>query len=89
MLQDCKFFLNEQFMENRKRYRRINTPHVSYVKIALYGNQYIPYGNQGTSPKVLVYDTGRARFNSNTVNSKFHLIRSFFEIFARFLSFHV
>ena len=26
--------------------------------------------------------------NSNTVNSKFHLIRSFFEIFARFLSFH-
>ena len=27
--------------------------------------------------------------NSNTVNSKFHLIRSFFEIFARFLSFHV
>ena len=29
------------------------------------------------------------RVNSNTVNSKFHLIRSFFEIFARFLSFHV
>ena len=27
--------------------------------------------------------------NSNTVNSKFHLIRSFFQIFARFLSFHV
>ena len=27
--------------------------------------------------------------NSKTVNSKFHLIRSFFEIFARFLSFHV
>ena len=27
--------------------------------------------------------------NSNTVNSKFHLIRSFFEIFARFLSFQV
>ena len=27
--------------------------------------------------------------NSNTVNSKFHLNRSFFEIFARFLSFHV
>ena len=27
--------------------------------------------------------------NSNTVNSKFHLIRSLFEIFARFLSFHV
>ena len=43
-------------------------------------------------------DTRRDRFhphyrlgtlNSNTVNSKFHLIRSFFEIFARFLSFHV
>ena len=27
--------------------------------------------------------------NSNMVNLKFHLIRSFFEIFARFLSFHV
>ena len=27
--------------------------------------------------------------NSNMVKSKFHLIRSFFEIFARFLSFHV
>ena len=27
--------------------------------------------------------------NSNTANSKFHLIRSFCEIFARFLSFHV
>ena len=27
--------------------------------------------------------------NSNMVNSKFHLIRSFFEIFARFLPFHV
>ena len=27
--------------------------------------------------------------NSNTVNSKFHLIRSFFKIFARFLSFHI
>ena len=27
--------------------------------------------------------------NSNTVNSKFHLIRSFFEILARMLSFHV
>ena len=27
--------------------------------------------------------------NSNTVNSKFHLIRSFFETLARILSFHV
>ena len=27
--------------------------------------------------------------NSNTVNSKFHLIWSFFLIWARFLSFHV
>ena len=27
--------------------------------------------------------------NSNTVNLKFHLIRSFFEIFVRFLSFDV
>ena len=27
--------------------------------------------------------------NQNTVNSKYHLILSFFEMFARFLSFHV
>ena len=27
--------------------------------------------------------------NSKMVNSKFHLIQSFFEIFAKFLSFHV
>ena len=27
--------------------------------------------------------------NSNTVNSRFHLIRSFFDFLARFLSFHV
>ena len=32
-----------------------------------------------------VYRSGTV--NSNTVNSKFHLIRSFFQIFARFLSF--
>ena len=37
--------------------------------------------------KVAEYRLGT--FNSNTVNSKFHLIQSFFEIFARFLSFHV
>ena len=34
-----------------------------------------------------VYRSGTV--NSNTVNSKFHLIRSFFEIFATFLLFHV
>ena len=33
------------------------------------------------------YRSGTA--NSNTVNSKFHLIRSFNQDFARFLSFHV
>ena len=41
----------------------------------------------------LLYEFGQfyrlGTLNSNTVNSKFHLIRSFFEIFARFLSFHV
>ena len=42
--------------------------------------------NKKTS-KTLIYRSGTV--NSNTVNSKFHLIRSFFEIFARFLSFHV
>ena len=34
-----------------------------------------------------IYRSGTV--NSNTVNSKFHLIRSFCEIFARFLLFHV
>ena len=32
---------------------------------------------------------GSGTVNSNTVNSKFHLIQSFFEIFATFLLFHV
>ena len=39
------------------------------------------------STKIFIYRSGTV--NSNTVNSKFHLIRSFFEIFARFLLFHV
>ena len=38
-------------------------------------------------PQRIKYRSGTV--NSNTVNSKFHLIRSFCEIFARFLSFHV
>ena len=37
--------------------------------------------------KICLYRSGTP--NSNTVNSKFHLIRSFFEILARILSFHV
>ena len=45
------------------------------------------HNNTSTSHYVCTYRSGT--FNSNTVNSKFHLIRSFFEIFARFLSFHV
>ena len=40
--------------------------------------------------QVLAFRTYRSEtLNSNTVNSKFHLIRSFFEILARILSFHV
>ena len=35
------------------------------------------------------YNYRSGTVNSNTVNSKFHLIGSFFEIFAKFLSFHV
>ena len=37
--------------------------------------------------KFMEYRSGTV--NSNMVNSKFHLIQSLFEIFARFLSFHV
>ena len=36
-----------------------------------------------------LHTTGRVTVNSNMANLKFHLIRSFFEIFARFLSFDV
>ena len=39
--------------------------------------------------RVSFYQYRSGTVNSNTVNSKFHLIRSFFEIFARFLLFHV
>ena len=35
------------------------------------------------------FTTGRERLIRSTVNSKFHLIRSFFEIFVRFLVLHV
>ena len=40
-----------------------------------------------TSTMEALYRLGTV--NSNTVNSKFHSIRSFFEIFATFLLFHV
>ena len=40
-----------------------------------------------TQCTILHYRSGT--INSNTVNSKFHLIRSFFEILATILSFHV
>ena len=54
------------------------------------------HGKQGSFSKpinysrlhvVSIYRSGTA--NSNTVYSKFHLIRSFNQDFARFLSFHV
>ena len=40
-------------------------------------------------PDFVSIDYRSGTVNSNTVNSKFHLIRSFCQIFARFLSFHV
>ena len=54
-------------------------------------NPYVPYITPlcalCTPYMPFMYRSGM--LNSNTVNLKFHLIRSFFEIFARFLSFHV
>ena len=56
-------------------------------------NKYVHFGLKGTVAQLkksfvaLRYRSGTV--NSNTVNSKFHLIRSFFEIFATFLLFHV
>ena len=52
-----------------------------------YKLQQMPYENVNEKMIKCHYRSGM--LNSNTVNSKFHLIRSFFEIFARFLSFHV
>ena len=50
--------------------------------------KYISYANNFfTCHRDLTYRSDTA--NSNTVNSKFHLIRSLGEDFARFLSFHV
>ena len=40
-------------------------------------------------PKVDAFPEFSCKYRSGTVNSKFHLIRSFFEILARILSFHV
>ena len=50
---------------------------------------YLPtnIGQARVQDKVCHYRSGTV--NSNTVNSKFHLIQSFFEIFATFLLFHV
>ena len=50
-------------------------------------NFYNGTKQDGISLQIHKYRLGTV--NSNTVNSKFHLIRSFCEIFARFLSFHV
>ena len=52
----------------------------------LYEIERIWTGGRGAHPKF--YYRSRT-VNSNTVNSKFHLIQSFFEILARILSFHV
>ena len=40
-----------------------------------------------SDPEIALYRSGTV--NSNTVNSKFHLIRSYCEYLARILSFHV
>ena len=44
-------------------------------------------GHSGMEIELSIYRSGT--LNSNMVNSKFHLIRSFFQILARILSFHV
>ena len=47
-------------------------------------------GEKPKGRRIYTYDTYRSgTVNSNTVNSKFHLIRSCCEYLARFLSFHV
>ena len=54
--------------------------------VRLYGNEF--WASYETF-ECVTYKYRSGTVNSNTVNSKFHLIRSFCEIFARFLSFHV
>ena len=53
---------------------------------------YILAHYTGSTPPLVKFQFNWYRsgtVNSNTVNSKFHLIRSLFEIFARFLLFYV
>ena len=55
----------------------------------------VEHSGYGASPRAaLQHHVEQSKYilgmvNSNTVNLKFHLIRSVFEIFARFLAFHV
>ena len=60
---------------------------VQPISIQLLQTQQKPRVTEAQHNAEKYYRSGTV--NSNTVNSKFHLIRSFFEIFARFLSFHV
>ena len=61
-----------------------------YFVMLLLISEYVTITNfvlQFLRGRVLGYWSGTV--NSNTVNSKFHLIWSFFEIFSKFLPFHV
>ena len=59
----------------------------NYESIMQYNMKYVGLLITLNFGKISKYRSGT--LNSNTVNLKFHLIRSFFQIFARFLSFHV
>ena len=77
----------------RMRYRQkktsTNDRRVVYLNTILHEPTIYIYYNilHIITLKCCFYRSGTV--NSNTVNSKFHLIRSFLEIFAKFLSFHV
>ena len=62
---------------------------VTRGRYASYWNAFLFYIKLQFLPAMNAQCITQCRYKSGTVNSKFHLIRSFCKIFARFLSFHV
>ena len=79
----CPIFISWSFLLNQFELFELAT-----ANWVIFNDYYTQIGDVILSRKKKDYYR-LGTLNSNTVNSKFHLIRSFFEIFARFLSFHV
>ena len=66
-----------------------NLVYLNNARAICYDGENIIYNSFSWNHVFVINKYRLGTVNSNTVNSKFHLIRSFCEIFARFLSFHV